>query len=187
MTHLKQTMTVLAMTMAMLAGGAIDARATASALGAPAGKQARSGRAADEPTITPFELQRMFDAYALLQAQEQLKIGDEQYAKFLPRFKSLQDARRQALQQRTRVLNEVRRLLADSQTDEGQLKALLKQLRDIESRGEAEARKAYEAIDSVLDVRQQAQFHVFEEQMERRKLELVTRARRVNRANNRPQ
>ncbi len=176
MKQLKQTMTVLAMTMAVVAGGAIDARA-----------QGRGGAAPDEPTITPFELQRMFDAYALLQAQTQLKIGDEQFAKFLPRFKALQDARRQALQQRTRVLNDVRRLMADPQTDEGQLKDRLKQLQDIESRGEAETRKAYEAIDSVLDVRQQAQFRVFEEQMERRKLELVTRARRANRANNQPQ
>ena len=32
-------------------------------------------------------------------------------------------------------------------------------------------------IDQVLDVRQQAQFRVFEELMERRKIDLVTRAR----------
>ena len=42
-------------------------------------------------------------------------------------------------------------------------------------------RKAYEAIDQVLDLRQQAQFRVFEELMERRKLELVMRARQANR------
>jgi len=141
----------------------------------------------DEPAVTPFELQRLFDSYALLQAQEQLKISDEQYTRFLPRFKALQDARRQALQQRTRVLVEVRRLLAETQLDEGQLKDRLKQLQDIEGRGEAEARKAYEAIDQLLDIRQQGQFRVFEEQMERRKLELVTRARQANRANNRSQ
>ena len=34
-----------------------------------------------------------------------------------------------------------------------------------------------EAIDQLLDIRQQAKFRVFEEQMERRKLELVMRAR----------
>jgi Spy/CpxP family protein refolding chaperone len=150
--------------------------------------QGRSGGSADEqtPTVTPFELQRLFDSYALLQAQEQLKIGDEQYAKFLPRFKALQDARRQTLQQRTRVLNDMRRLLADAPSDDGLLKDRLKQLQDIESRGDVETRKAYEAIDQVLDVRQQAQFRLFEEQMERRKLELVTRARQANRANARP-
>jgi len=144
------------------------------------------GGAAEQPAITPFELQRLFDSYALLQAQEQLKINDEQFSRFLPRFKALQDARRQMLQQRTRVLADVRRLLNDATTDEAQIRDRLKQLQDIENRGEAEARKAYEAIDQVLDVRQQGQFRLFEEQMERRKLELVTRARQANRAN-RPQ
>ena len=150
------------------------------------GREGRDGVTTGEPTVTPFELQRLFDSYALLQAQEQLKISDEQYTKFLPRFKALQDTRRQALQQRNRVLADVRRLLNDAQPDEGQLKERLKQLQDIEDRGDAEARKAYEAIDQVLDLRQQAQFRVFEEQMERRKLELVTRARQANRANTRP-
>jgi Spy/CpxP family protein refolding chaperone len=173
------------MTVAAVLGGAVDLGA-ASAFRLAALGQVRGSEAADAPTVTPFELQRLFDSYALLQAQEQLKIGDEQYTKFLPRFKALQDTRRQTLQQRTRVLNDVRRLLAAAPSDDGLLKDRLKQLQDIESRGEAEARKAYEAIDQVLDVRQQAQFRVFEEQMERRKLELVTRARQANRANARP-
>jgi Spy/CpxP family protein refolding chaperone len=177
-------MIVLTMSAALVAG-AVDLGAAASAFRLAALGQARSG-GTDEPTVTPFELQRLFDSYALLQAQEQLKIGDEQYTKFLPRFKALQDTRRQTLQQRTRVLNDVRRLLAESPSDDGLLKDRLKQLQDIESRGDVEVRKAYEAIDQVLDIRQQAQFRVFEEQMERRKLELVTRARQANRANARP-
>jgi hypothetical protein len=43
-------------------------------------------------------------------------------------------------------------------------------------------KKAYDGIDQVLDLRQQAQFRVFEELMDRRKLELVMRARQANRA-----
>jgi hypothetical protein len=88
------------------------------------------GGAPDEPVVSPFELQRLFDSYALLQAQEQLKIGDEQYARFLPRFKALQDVRRQMQQQRARVIQDVRRLLMDGQTDEAQLRDRLKQLQD---------------------------------------------------------
>jgi hypothetical protein len=151
-----------------------------------AGARAQGGGgagSAEQPAVTPFELQRLFDSYALLQAQEQLKISDEQFSRFLPRFKALQDARRQMLQQRTRVLADVRRLLNEAQADEGQIRERLKQLQDLEDRGAAEARKAYDAIDQVLDVRQQGQFRLFEEQMERRKLELVTRARQANRAN----
>ena len=53
----------------------------------------------EQPGVSPAEIQRMFDAYALLQAQDQLKIGDELYPQFLSRFKALQDARRKALQE----------------------------------------------------------------------------------------
>jgi hypothetical protein len=147
------------------------------------GVQGAPPPAVGDTAITPFELQRLFDSWALLQAQEFLKIGDDQFAKFLPRFKALQDARRQGLQQRTRVLNQLRKALNDGEPDE-QIKTSLKLLQEIDDRAAADTRKAYDAVDQVLDVRQQAKFRVFEEQMDRRKLELVTRARQANRANN---
>jgi len=154
---------------------------------APARAQARAGAAAED--VTPAELQRMFDGYSILQAQESLKLSDDQYAKFLPRFKALLDTRRQTLQQRTRVLNSIRRLLMEAQPDEGMLRDALKQLQEIDTRGEADAKRAYEGIDQVLDLRQQAKFRVFEEQMERRKLAMVTeaRARQANRLNRQQQ
>ena len=52
--------------------------------------------------VTPAEIQRMFDAYALVQAQDQLKLGDDQYPRFLARFKALQEIRRRAQAERTR-------------------------------------------------------------------------------------
>ena len=61
------------------------------------------------------------------------------------------------------------------------MKEQVKALQDLEDRSQAEIRKAYEAIDQVLDVRQQARFRVFEEQMEQRMLQLITRARQANR------
>lgn len=155
------------------------------------GQQARPNRPAiqgraqalDEAGVTPAEIQRMFDAYALVQAQEQLQLGDEQYSRFLIRFKALQDRRRQALQEHTRIVGELRRLLMQRQPDEGQLKDRIQALEDADSRAIADIKKAHEGIDQVLDVRQRASFRVFEEQMERRKLELVTRARQGNRQN----
>lgn len=151
----------------------------------PAAAQRRGrGPTIEQGGVAPAELQQMFDAYALLQAQEQLKLGDDQYARFLPRFKVLQDARRQAMQDRVRILQDVRQVLNQSQPDEAQLKDRLKALRDLESRSAADIRKAHDALDQVLDVRQQATFRVFEETMERRKVELVTRARQANRPRN---
>jgi Spy/CpxP family protein refolding chaperone len=147
----------------------------------PAQAQRRGIPPAGRGAVSPAEIQRMFDAFALLQAQEQLKISDDQYTPFLSRFKALQDARRKAMQERLRTIQEVRQLLMETQPDESQLKDRLKTLQDIDSRSALEIRKAYDAIDQVLDIRQQAAFRVFEEAMERRKVELLTRARQANR------
>jgi hypothetical protein len=53
----------------------------------------------------------------------------------------------------------------------------LRALREEQDRGTAELRRAHDAIDEVLDVRQQARFRVFEERMEQQKLDLLLRAR----------
>jgi|SRR5581483_7433819 len=139
----------------------------------------RPAFATQEP-VTPGEVQRMFDSYALMQAQDQLKISDEQFPQFLARFKALQDVRRRALQERGRLLQELRQLVNAPQPDEAQMKERVKALNDLEARTAEDVRKAQDAIDQVLTVYQQAKFRVFEENMERRKLELVTRARQAN-------
>ena len=61
--------------------------------------------------------------------------------------------------------------------DEATIKERLTALQELESRSAAELRRAYDQIDEVLDVRQQARFRVVEEQLERRKLELLMRTR----------
>jgi Spy/CpxP family protein refolding chaperone len=133
------------------------------------------------------EVQRMFDAYTLVQAQEQLKIGDDQFAKFMPRFKALQGARRQMQVDRMKVIVELRRLAAATPFEEAKVKDQLRALQELDARAPADLKKSYESIDQVLDVRQQAQFRVFEEVMERRKLDLVMRARQANRAKPKPE
>ena len=134
----------------------------------------------EQPGVTPAEIQRMFDAYALVQAQEQLRLNDDKYPQFLVKFKQLQDARRRMQQEHNRLLLELRRL-ANEDGDDGQIRDRLKALQDLDARTRVELQKAYDGIDSVLDLRQQARFRVFEEQMERRKIELLTRARQANR------
>ena len=46
--------------------------------------------------------------------------------------------------------------------------------------------EAMNGIDEVLDTRQRIRFRIFEEQMERRKVDLLMRARQSNRARNAP-
>jgi hypothetical protein len=136
----------------------------------------------DQPGVSPAEIQRMFDAYALMQAQDQLKITDDQYAPFIARFKALQETRRKGQQERMRIIQDLRKLTApDGSGDDTQIKERLKALEDADARIFADVRKAYDGVAQLLDAKQQARFVIFEEQMERRKVELVMRARQANR------
>jgi hypothetical protein len=162
--------------MVLAAGGALSAQGRRAQVQPPAA----AGQA--PPGITPAEIQRMFDASALLQAQQQLQIRDDQFPQFLSRFKALQDIRRQALVDRAQIVQQLRRIVnAGGAPDEGLVKERLKALQDLDARQVADVARAYDAIDQVLDTRQRAQLRVFEEVMERQKLELVMRARQVSR------
>ena len=140
----------------------------------------------DDGDLSRGEIQRLFDAYLVMEAQQALALTDQQYPQFLTRLKTLQDTRRRNQQEHNQLMGQLQRLTNPRQPgrgDEAQMKERLTALHDLESRNAAEMRKAYAAIDEVLEVRQQARFRVFEEQIERRKIELLTRARQQNRPN----
>lgn len=158
---------------------------TTAATGAPQatgqddpGPRGRAGRAADGG-LSPAEVVNMLDAYAVVQAENVLQLSDAQYGQFVARLKKLHQTRRQAQQERNRLLQQLRRLAGPqaTQIDENAIKANLKALRDLDERAASDIRKAYDAVDEVLDARQQGRFRVFEETLERRKLDLLMRAR----------
>ena len=143
-------------------------------------------RGLDDGDLSRAEIQRLFDAYLVMEAQQALGLTDQQYPQFLTRLKTLQDTRRRNQQERNQLMGQLQRLTNPRQPgrgDEAQMKERLTALHDLEARNAAEMRKAYAALDEVLEVRQQARFRVFEEQIERRKIELLTRARQQNRPN----
>src|SRR5205814_9811484 len=69
----------------------------------------RAGQLAEEG-VSPAEIQRLFDAYVVMQAQQELQLSDDQFPRFLTRVKTLQDVRRRGQGQRGRILQELRRL-----------------------------------------------------------------------------
>jgi hypothetical protein len=154
-------------------------------LAAPAGAQEGQQRDVPEPgALTPREVQRLFDAYVLMQAQDALALSDSQYPQFLQRMKALQEVRRRFLSARQSLIQELGRLsgaASGSEWDEARAKERLKSLHDLETRYALELRQAYDAVDQSLELKQQARFRVFEEQMERRKVELLLRARAATR------
>jgi hypothetical protein len=122
----------------------------------------------------------MLDAYALVQAQETLQLNDAQYAPFVARLKKLQETRRRNQRAHNQIVQELRKLAGPQAAPpfhEAAIRDRLKALRELDDRGAVELRRAYEGLDEVLDVRQQARFRMFEEMIERRKLDLLLRAR----------
>lgn len=125
------------------------------------------------------ELQRLFEAYTVLQAQDALQLSEAQYGRFVTRLKALQDSRRRHQQTRNQILGDLRRLSNPQAppADEAVLTDRLKALRDEEDLAAADLHRAYDAVDETLDTRQRARFRLFEERMEQQKLELLLRAR----------
>ena len=141
-------------------------------------REPRANRAAG--VLSPGEVVAMLDAYALVQAQDALQLNDTQYGPFVGRLKKLQETRRRNQQARNQIIQELRRLAGPQATapfDEAAIRERLKALRELDDRSALELRRTYDALDEVLDVRQQARFRMFEEQIERRKLDLLMRAR----------
>jgi hypothetical protein len=162
----------------VLAAGVV-ALSLVAPISAQGGRGAGRQDSAAEGGVSPAELQQLFDTMIVMQAQQDLRLSDEQFLQFLPRVRALQAARRRAQAERMRLLMELRRLTQPNETkpDEGQIKERLRMLDELETRSAAEIKQAMNGVDQLLDVRQQARFRVLEEMVERRKAELVMRAR----------
>jgi hypothetical protein len=140
----------------------------------PPDRAGRSGQA-----VRPVELAAMLDAYTLMQAQNALQLGDAQYGPFVTRLKRLQENRRRNTQVRNRLLQELRTMTApNATTDESVLKEKMRALREHDLQAAATRQRDTEALDEILDVRQQARFRLLEERVERQKLDLLMLSRR---------
>jgi hypothetical protein len=166
-------------TLAVLA--AAGAGAAAQENQPPAQTGARGAATADpgEGPRVAQELLLALDRYALNQARRMLELTDAEHEQFVPRLRALQQTRRRNLLARQRILQDLRRMTGPraGEVDEAALRERLTALREHEDRAAAELRAAYAAVDEVLDVKRQARFRLFEENIEARKLELLMRAR----------
>jgi hypothetical protein len=140
----------------------------------PPDRGGRGGQA-----VRPAELAAMLDAYTLMQAQNALQLSDAQYGPFVTRLKRLQENRRRNTQIRNRLLQELRTMTAPNATpDENALKEKMRALREHNLQTAATLQRDSEALDEVLDVRQQVRFRLLEERVERQKLDLLMLSRR---------
>lgn len=129
--------------------------------------------------LTPADVEDMLDALALVQSEKALQVTEAQYPNFVTRLKTLHQVRKRVRHQRLQIVRELNRLTNPQAgaPDEAAVRERLKALREHDARAAGEVQKAYDALDEILDVRQQARFRVFELELERRKLDLLVRAR----------
>lgn len=144
------------------------------------GAQAQPGPPPGAGQFSAAEVQQMFDAMTLMQAEQALRLSDAQYPTFVSKLRALQQQRRRYLQERRQLIQQLAKLTAPAvdPIDDAQVKDRLKALADLDARAETELRAAYDALDQGLTIRQQARFRILEEQIERRKFDLLARARR---------
>ena len=73
----------------------------------------------DNGDMTPGEIQRLFDAYLVMEAQQALALSDQQYPQFLTRLRTLQETRRRNQQERNQLMQQLQRLTNPRQPNRG--------------------------------------------------------------------
>jgi hypothetical protein len=130
--------------------------------------------------LRPDEVQQIVDGWEIATAEKMLELTDQQYVPFLQQLRRLQNGRRQQLMQRQRMLMMLRQTLNQQPAlEDAAVEARVKQFDDQERRLQQELQSLHAGIDGVLTPRQRARFRVLQEQMERRKLEVLSRAMRA--------
>jgi Spy/CpxP family protein refolding chaperone len=171
----KRALAVLLGLLFMSLGFAVDV------LAQQGGRQARRdgrGVAAGNPDVmTVQQVEEYFDQVMLHQARTNLALTDDQFLRFGAGLRRLQTARRQQQRQRLSMVRDLNSLLTVAPFDEAAVTAKLNELDEFSAQSTDAMRMAYDAIDQSLTLRQRARFRIFEEMMERRKLDLVARAR----------
>lgn len=156
--------------------------------GPPAGRAPRGGRSARGPLpdlqmMGPGQIDQMFDAYMIYNAQPTLNLTDEQWLSFGLKLRNLLTIRHRLQRQRLEALAGLREMFkAQGPLDEAVVTEKLRAYDELMLQSAPEIRQAYAAIDQVLKPRQRVQFRQFEETMERKKLELIALARQRQQA-----
>jgi hypothetical protein len=124
-------------------------------------------------------VQEIFDALELSEADKFLQLNEEQYSAFVLRLRRYQDMRRQQFRQRLRLVAALRQVTNQQPpVEDALLEAPTRQLDDFDRQAAIDLLTARGKLDEVLNLRQRARLRLFQEVMERRKLEIVARVMR---------
>jgi hypothetical protein len=142
----------------------------------------RRGGAAPGGAPTTAEVEQLFDRYVRNQARIALNLTPDQMATFAPEFNRLQATRRRVQRERQRLLNQLTSASRGGGTDnEDAIAERVAAVDEHRVASEQQIRDALAAVDQVLTVQQRARFRVFEQRIERQRLDLLSRAQRAAR------
>jgi hypothetical protein len=143
-----------------------------------AGRGGRQNLPPVSPTMNMQEVQKWIDTWALIEAERALQLTQEQYPNFVARLTRLQNLRRRAQMERRRALGELGSLAQGPGPHRDDVIAeKLKALDDLTQRAAQDIRQAYADLDAVITPAQRARFRLFEEVIERRKVDLLSKVR----------
>jgi len=154
----------------------------------PAAPGQRPGRGAAGEGLTVAAIERELDRFEIVQAQRALGLDNEAFEAVGVRLQRIQVLRRRHQAQRRMILAELRAALESGtiDSDAAGVTARLTELGNLTVRQAQELRRASQAMDAVLSLRQRAQFRLFQERFERQKLDLLSRARQPRGAGRQP-
>ena len=142
----------------------------------PGGRGGRENRLPPiSPNMNQQQLQSWIDTFAVVQAERDLQLTGDQYATFIVRLRKLQDVRRRHQMEKGRLMRELNQLLNGSDGRDEAILAHVKSLDDLSQRSAGELKQAYSELDSGLTPWQRGRYRMFEEQLERRKLDLLSK------------
>lgn len=152
----------------------------------PAGGPPRGGRQAQRNASPPqdqvniqrleMQIQENWNLLVLKNARGFLALSDTQYPNFFAKMSTLQETRDRRFRERRRLLNELGRLTGPNNPDppsDATLVTKTREFDELEAQAAQAERTALAAVDEVLTPFQRARFRVFEEQMDRRKLQML--------------
>lgn len=148
--------------------------------GRQGGRQGGQALAPGQADLSALSVQQMFDAMAVLEAERFLPLTPEQYPAFVQRLRRLQEARTQFNRQRLGFMNELRRMTQPNATpnvDDAAIDLKVKDLERFDTEGRQAIRRAFDELDGILTPRQRARFRILEDNLEKKKLDFIARAR----------
>ncbi len=132
------------------------------AIGAQTGNPGTGEQSRSNIELSKEDIPRIFEVIRIWKLVDDLELNEDQLLAFLPKFKEMEELRRKYYRDRHDSIKKMSKLLETNPT-ENQLKSAIDEFTKAEADFYQRYRKIRDSINSVLTIKQQAKFVVFED------------------------